>query len=240
MIVLTQLDNILRCLTILVPALNEEAKLETMVNSLLPVARSSLNQFEIILFDDGSTDKTGAIADHLATTNPEIRVIHHNPRQGLGAIFYEGLTESQFDHLTVIPGDNAYNAEGLRPAFQAIGTADLIISYRANSAQTRAVHRVIISSLYARIMSLLFGLKLRDIHSVVIYPVARAKQLKLQLTNYTYQLEILVKLIRNQPTIMQVPVLLNPDTPQNSRSLNWKTFGEVFKLLSHLLFDRPS
>ncbi len=182
----------MRCLTILVPALNEEAKLETMVNSLLPVARSSLNQFEIILFDDGSTDKTGAIADHLATTNPEIRVIHHNPRQGLGAIFYEGL------------------------------------------------NRVIISSLYARIMSLLFGLKLRDIHSVVIYPVARAKQLKLQLTNYTYQLEILVKLIRNQPTIMQVPVLLNPDTPQNSRSLNIKTLGEVFKLLSHLLIDRSS
>ena len=75
-----------KTLTIVVPALNEQEKITDTVTGILPLACFFLEDFEILLFNDGSTDETGSIMDRLATKDDRIKVIHHPLRQGLGAI----------------------------------------------------------------------------------------------------------------------------------------------------------
>ena len=63
-----------RSLTILITALNEERLIELTVVEILKVSRETLDQYEIILVNDGSQDKTGIIMDQLETQNQEIIV----------------------------------------------------------------------------------------------------------------------------------------------------------------------
>ena len=71
-------------LTVVIPALNEEGNVETGVSDILTALGDRFYSYEILIFDDGSTDATGAIADRLAAQNQNIKVIHHEKNRGLG------------------------------------------------------------------------------------------------------------------------------------------------------------
>ena len=53
-------NNKVKALTVVIAALNEQATIGTMVSEIVPVARRVLDDFEILLVDDGSTDRTGS------------------------------------------------------------------------------------------------------------------------------------------------------------------------------------
>ena len=227
----------MRRLTIIVPALNEQDKIALTINELLPVARRILDAFEIILVDDGSTDKTGVIADQLAAQNSEIQVIHNPDRRGVGWAFWEGIARSRYDYLTVVPGDHAYQTEALIPFFEATGTADLVISYRTNQIYTRRLDRAFLSGLYQRLMRLMFGFGLRDFHSTVIYPVTALREMGLRASGYTYQLEALVRLLRLHKSFVEIPVSLNFDR-HSSEALRLKTLFDVARTVWRLKWQQ--
>ena len=72
----------LKGLSVFLPAYNEEKNLEKTVNNVRQNITSVADKWEIIIVDDGSKDSTGKIADHLAKSDWQIRVIHHNPNHG--------------------------------------------------------------------------------------------------------------------------------------------------------------
>lgn len=225
----------MRCLTILIPALNEEQKVALTVREVLAAGRRLLDQFEVILVNDGSTDRTGAIADALALENPEVQVIHNEQRRGVGWAFWEGIARAKFDRLTVVPGDHAYNVDGIERLFSAVGSADLIISYRTNQAHARQRRRAILSALYQRLVGLMFGFRLRDFHSTVVYPVLELRDMGMRTAGYTYQLEVLVKLLRLGMSYVEIPVILNPSGRGTSRALRPKTFFDVLWAIWRLM-----
>jgi dolichol-phosphate mannosyltransferase len=228
----------MRTLSIIVPALNEERRLELTVNEMLGLARSSLDAFEIIIVNDGSQDGTGLIADSLALGNPEVEVIHHSSCQGLGVVFSECIPRARCDNLMLIPGDHAYNTESLAPILQAIGTADVLIGRRTNQTGTRSSLRVFLSRSYNAIMALLFGFKLDDFHGLIIYPLPTLRKIDLRLIGYTFQIEALIKLLRRGHTFLEVPVRLNQEAIGTSRSLRLKTLADVLRIVFHLLWTK--
>lgn len=225
-----------RKLTILIPALNEEKVIELTASSLFTVAQSVLDEVQVIVVNDGSTDSTGAIIDQLALKNPAFVAIHHPQPKGLAYIFQEGVANAKFDYLTSIPGDNAYNAESLKPFFAAVGSADMILGYRTNQWQARKLHRVIISVLYNWLMKLLFLSPVRDFHGPVVSPVTILRTLPP--SNAISQVDFIIKLQRKRLTYRQVPVRLNSDKEGRSRALRWSTFVSVREMLMQLLLKR--
>ncbi len=228
----------MRKLTILIPALNEEENIEYTVNSLFEVAGEVLEEAEVIVVDDGSTDKTGAIIDGISAKNPAVVSIHHSQPKGLGYIFQEGISKAKFDYLTFIPGDNAYNAESLRPFFSAVADADMVLGYRTNQFEARQVHRAAISMLYTWIMKVLFLSPVKDFHGPVIYPVQIVRNI--HLTSTISQVEFIIKLLRKKVSYVQVPVQLNLDKEGRSRALRWRTFVSVLQMVTHLVVDKDS
>jgi len=227
----------LRGLTIVVPALNEEAYIAQTVGELVSAARRVLDAFEIILVDDGSTDMTGKIADELAVKDPEIQVIHNRERRGVGWAFWEGIARSRFEYLTVVPGDHAYQTEALIPFFKAIGTADLVISYRTNQLYTRRLVRAFLSGVYQRLMRLVFGFGLRDFHSTVIYPVNLLRRIGMRSLGYTYQLEALVRLLSLHKSFVEIPVSLNFNR-HSSDAIQLKTLCDVARTIWRLKWQK--
>jgi len=220
--------------TIVVPALNEEAWLGDMVRALLPVLRSTGNPFEIIIVNDGSIDQTGQIADQLATENTEIRVVHYARRQGLGFSFRTGISEAKFDYLILLPGDGAYDAQGLVTLIQAAGSVDLVVGYRTNQLAAREPARVLVSRIFQWSMMLVSGQRLRDFHAACVYPVEKLRKLTIISANYTYQVETLTKLLRQKVTFVERPVLLNPNKLGGSRAVRLSTLLDFAKIVLHL------
>jgi dolichol-phosphate mannosyltransferase len=229
----------MRSLTIFIPALNEEHRLVRTVNELLPLARETLDQFQILIVNDGSTDNTGEIAESLARQSPEISVVHHARPCGVGASFKEVVALAACDYLTLIPGDHACNVASLGPVFEAVGSADFVLGYRINQDEARTITRVIISRTFNRLMGALFNLPLRDFHCLAVYPVRPLRDLNLRAIGYTFQIEAIVTLLRRKHSYRQIPITLNREGHGSSRSLRLKTFSDLLGAFWRLLITKP-
>ena len=70
-------------LSVVVPAYNEEENLSKAVENLLSAVKNKCGDYEILIFNDCSKDKTGVIADKLASKNKKIKAIHNERNRGL-------------------------------------------------------------------------------------------------------------------------------------------------------------
>ncbi len=225
-------------LTIVIPALNEQDKIADTIDGVLPLARELLDDFEIFLIDDGSTDATGAIMDEFAAREPRIIVHHNAERRGVGAGFEYALARAKFDAITLIPGDHAFQNDGIARMFKAAGAADIVITYRDNQSD-RSVNRSIQSHSLRFVLNCLFGFWLSDYHSMIVYPVKWLRQIAVKADGYGYQICALISLLQLGLTHIQVPVSLNAELKGSSRALRLRTYFELVETIVSLLRRVP-
>lgn len=227
-----------RSLTIVVPALNEAEKIADTLRGILPAARDLLDDYEIFLVNDGSTDATGSIMDSFAADDPRITVIHQPQRQGVGAAFDIALKRAKFDFITLVPGDHAFQDDGIARMFKAAGAADIVITYRDNQSE-RSLNRSIQSHSLRFALNCLFGFWLFDYHSMIVYPVKWLRQVPVKSNGYGYQICSLISLLQLGLTHVQVPVSLNAELKGSSRALRLGTYLELGKTILTLLRRVP-
>ena len=227
-----------RTLTIVIPALNEQEKIAETIEGVLPLARDLLDDFEIILIDDGSTDDTGPIMDRFAAEEPRIVVVHHAQRQGVGAGFKSALQRAKFGAITLIPGDHAFQNEGIARMFKAAGAADIVITYRDNQSD-RSLNRSFQSHSLRFLLNCTFGFWLFDYHSMIIYPVKWLRQIPVKADGYGYQICALISLLQLGLSHVQVPVSLNAELKGSSRALRPRTYFELGVTIISLLRRAP-
>src|SRR5689334_12082265 len=98
------------------PAFNEEENIEIAATRMAEVLGSlGLRDWEVIIIDDGSVDRTGEIADRLATEDPEhIRVIHHKPNKGYAQALKSGFTSARCELFFFTDSDNQFDVREIR------------------------------------------------------------------------------------------------------------------------------
>lgn len=149
-------------LSLVLPAYNEEPNIEIVVNEALDQIKDVFEQFEIIVVDDGSKDKTGEIADRLAAEHPDhVRVIHHNPNRGYGAALTTGFKAAKGDYTMFMDSDRQFKPEDLKLFEPYIGKADIIAGYRKK--RNDPFYRFLIGYTFNFIVTVLFSIHLRDI-----------------------------------------------------------------------------
>ncbi|MBU0709043.1 glycosyltransferase family 2 protein [Patescibacteria group bacterium] len=149
-------------LSIFFPAFNEEENLRQTIET----ARSILNKlglanYEIIIINDGSTDRTGEVAEALVNIDPTIRVIHHNKNEGYGAALKTGLYAAKYEWIAFTDADGQYDFSEIQNFLEKSNSADIVIGYRARRADS--LIRKINTRLFNIEMFLLFGLQTKDV-----------------------------------------------------------------------------
>jgi len=148
-------------ISVFVPAYNEEENLKQAVEGVLEAIRKvNPPDYEIIILNAFSSDKTGEIADSLSEENKKIKVIHKKRSHRLGANYMEGVRQASMAYFVLFPGDNENSSESLAKSLEYIGKADIIASYTLNT-QVRSLHRRIVSRLFVYLLNFLFNLKLK-------------------------------------------------------------------------------
>jgi glycosyltransferase involved in cell wall biosynthesis len=202
-------------LTVIVPAWNEEERLATTVEEVVVAAERCLRAYEILIVNDGSTDRTAAVAELLARRYASIRVVHHATNLGVGAAYYTGLSLARHSSLTLVPGDNAFHRSGLETVFALVGSVEMVVSYRANP-RARTPLRRLLSRCCTLGMRLVTGRPIRDAHSLYVFPVGQARQVRRN-NGYGYHIETLSTLLRGGVPYTEVPVRLNPRPDSSSK-----------------------
>jgi glycosyltransferase involved in cell wall biosynthesis len=140
-------------LTVVVMAFNEASNLEEVVREIRAALDRLGQRAEILVVDDGSTDGTGAIADGLSGSVPDVRVLHHAPNGGLGAVYRTGFAQARGDLVTFFPADGQFPASILESFVPAMEGHDMVLGYvprrdslvgRVLSGAERAAYRVLL------------------------------------------------------------------------------------------------
>jgi len=227
-----------RELTIIVPAFNEEKKLRDTILDLIRISDNILEEYEIIIFDDGSSDQTNHIATKLELEFDKVSLVTHDINLGLAASFREGISISKYAYICLIPGDGACSPDSLIPIFGSIGTSELILTNRANQKVARSKLRYLISKSFFYLFKNLFKLNVKDINSLGIYPVERLRNIEIISSNWGFNLEILVKLMRLNTEYKIMDLDLIPEDHIVGSSLNRKFLLDIAKVTGHLLFQK--
>lgn len=117
-------------LSIFFPFWNEEENIEKVVKKAIPVAEKVAKKWEIIMVDDGSSDKTLSIARKLAAQDPRLKVVSHQPNRGYGAALKEGFTHSVYNTVVFTDGDGQFDFSEVYRFIEKIDKADMVIGYR--------------------------------------------------------------------------------------------------------------
>ena len=192
-------------ISVIVAALNEERNIERTVEKVVESANRFFDDFEVLIFDDGSTDRTGEIADRLAVTDDKIRAFHHSRPHNLGGVFRHGLKQAVMNYLILVNGKNDVTTKSLDTIFALHGKADLVVPFIANIGE-RPLSRRIISHAFTFVLNLSFGLRLKYFNESVLHIRENLSGIKIRTDSYAFQAETLIKLIKSGRTYFEVGV----------------------------------
>jgi len=151
----------LPALTFFFPAYNEEESVEAVVREAQQTLPRFADEFEIVVVDDGSQDRTGEIADRLALADPRVRVIHHRPNRGYGGAVRSGLAGARHPYVFFTDGDRQFRLGDLALLIREIDAVDAVVGYRAKRMDPR--RRLVIAWVYKQVIRVLFGGGFRDV-----------------------------------------------------------------------------
>jgi glycosyltransferase involved in cell wall biosynthesis len=144
------------------PARDEELNVEPMVTRALAILPTYADQVEVTIVDDGSSDRTGEIADALATADPRVKVVHHRPGRGYGGAVRAGLVSATQPFIFFTDGDQQFDVADFGRLAAALGPGvDAVLGYRLTLAYGR--WHVLVSRVYNRVIRLLFAGGWRDV-----------------------------------------------------------------------------
>lgn len=224
-----------KSLSIIIPALNEEDNiLKTIEAVYLGLRQNNILDFEILVFNDGSSDKTGELAENAAKLIPGIKIIHHKFPQGPGKSYLEGVQISSKEYVLTVPGDNELEQESVSQIMSALGKSDVVVVYTANQ-EIRTPIRKFFSETYTYINNFLFRLSLPYFNGACLIKRSLLINLQIRDTKFVFMTEILVKLIkRDGHNYITVPMRIKPIERGSSKLFKIKNFISVGKGISNL------
>jgi glycosyltransferase involved in cell wall biosynthesis len=155
-------------LSVVVPAFNEEANLRSSVTLVARKLDELSTSFEIIIVNDGSTDRTHAIAEELAEADTRIRLIDHPCNLGPGSGVFTGIEASRGEFVIFIPADLALDINELHKYIDASRECDLVVGIRSDR-RDYSITRKFVSLVNIALIKLLFGMKERQFNYIHMY-----------------------------------------------------------------------
>ena len=223
-------------LSVVVPALNEQNNIVPTLETLEQALQKSVEDYEIIVINDGSTDRTGELAQEYANSHQDVRIISNQKNIGLGSSYKRGIQEATKDLYVYIPADNTWPYESLLELFGSIGKGDVITSYASNP-ESRHFLRRIVSYLYTLTMNILFCQKMKYFNGLTIYPVNTLRTINIQSTGFGFQAEILLKTIFQKLSVIELCLPIDDRTAGSSKAVNLKNIISVLCTITGLFFQ---
>lgn len=222
-------------LSIIVPCYNEEGNVRATVQDIVDSIEGAVADYEILIFNDASQDRTGEIIDELAKGNPRIQGYHHRENLGLGATYYRGVELATKEYVMSVFGDNEVTKESLHFLFQQVGKADILIPYLTNH-DIRPWHRQLLSWGFGTIINALTRRRIRYYNGPAIHRRENLLNLPTRNAGFAYMAEILTVMLNGGTSYLEVPYQMRTRSYGSSSALRFRnclsvsaTIASIFK-----------
>jgi len=231
-------ETVVRSLTVFFPFYNEAANIERVTRQAIEtLARLGLD-WEIILVDDGSRDRTGELADQLAAADPRIRAVHHRPNRGYGGALQSGFRNATKDWVFYTDGDGQFDFEQIELLLPLAGRYDIVNGYRLNR-QDSPIRRLN-AFCWGLLVKALLRFRARDVDSAFkLYRAEIFRHIDMKSNGALIDAEILARANRAGYTIGHVGVrhlqrVAGQQTGANPRVI-LRAFAELVRLRRDIL-----
>ena len=224
-------------LSVFFPCYNEQDNVERTTRTALDALATITTDYEVIIVNDGSRDRTKEIADRLAADHPQVRAIHHAVNQGYGARVQTGFLAARKEWVFYTDGDGQFDFREIPLVLNLLDRFDIVSAYRLNR-QDPLMRRVNAWN-WTMLCNFLLGTRLRDIDCAFkIYPRRLFDEIEMRSEGALIDAEILAKANRLGYSIGQVGVHHYPRTAGTQTGASLKViaraFKELFKLRRHI------
>ena len=233
-------------LSILIPAFQEEATIEEILRRVAAVDTESLGfDKEVIVCDDGSKDRTHALAVAFAAREPRVRVVRHEVNQGKGAAIRTALDAARGEYVLIQDADLEYEVTDYPALLAEVRKgADVVYGSRflTNPRPTgMRTSNYVANRILTVTANLLYGLSITD--EATCFKVFRTellRQLHLECTGFEFCPEVTAKLGRRKIRIAEVPIAYTARAIEEGKKVRWTDGVEAMWVLVKHRFGRPA
>lgn len=231
-------------LTVFFPMWNEEQYVERSIASAHEacealVREGEIGDYELLIVDDASTDRTPQIADRLAAGDRRVRVIHHPKNRKLGGSIKTGFGNARGDLVLYTDADLPVDMDELRKACRIMRhyEADIVSAYRFDRTG-EGFGRIGYSFVYNLLVRAVFGVKVRDVNFA--FKLCRRRifdHVKLESEGSFIDAELVVRATRYGYKLVQFGVDYFPRTRGTSTLSSTGVIVKILKEMRELRHD---
>ena len=196
------------CLSVVIPAYNEEATLDDVVRKVLRLE----HLLEIVVVDDCSSDRTGTVAHALAAEDARVRVVRHERNRGKTEALKTGFAQTTGEIVIVQDADLEYDPaeipEVIRPILR--GQADVVYGSRflvRRAARVLYFYHYLANKGLTFFSNLLTNINLTDVETG--YKAFRGdiiRQMTITSSGFGFEIEVTAKVAKLKCAVYEVPI----------------------------------
>lgn len=222
-------------ISVFFPAYNDAPSLPALIGKAFAVLEASGRDYEVIVVNDGSQDRTGEVLEELrAKHGPRLRIVTHKVNRGYGGALRSGFAAATKDLVFYTDGDGQYDVGELPKLLQAMGPdVGLVNGYKLERNDPR--HRILIGHLYNKFARFIFGIRIRDVDCD--FRLVRrdlVEQVQLTATSGVICVELVRKLELTGCNVVEIGVHHYPRLHGRSQFFRVKSLATTFYQLCRL------
>ena len=217
-------------LSVVLPAYNEEAVIATTVVNAIHVLNKIVEDFEVLVVNDGSSDKTGEIVAAIVVKDPRVRLITHQVNQGAGAALVSGFVQASKTYTFYMDSDGQFDISDLNWLLPHLGEYDGVFGYRLDRQDSWM--RKINAWGWNQLVRAVFRMQIRDIDCAFkIFRTEYFRQVVLEARGAVLLTEVVYKFTRSGYQYTQIPVQHLPREAGKATGAKLSVIARAFKEL---------
>ena len=220
----------MKSLSVVFPAFNEEANIRGVVEDAYRTVPKLASNFEVIVVNDGSKDRTGEICNRLVEELPNVRVVHHPRNYGYGAALKSGIRLARHDLIFFTDADGQFDLREVASLLEQAHAYDVVAGYRARRQDPP--HRLLFAWGWNILVRLVLGIRIRDIDCAFkVFNRRVFDKVQINSVGAMVNTEIFAQISRFGMTVKEVPVSHFPRRHGQPTGGNFAVITKAFREL---------
>ena len=217
-------------ISVFLPSHNEEPNVERVVRGFLAELPRVADDYEVIVVNDGSTDKTGTIADRLASENSRVRVVHHEKNRGYGGAVISGIRAARQPYVVLADGDGQFDPKEVESLAAYVPEYDVVVGKRIRRADH--LMRRINGKAWTMLVRIVLGIEISDIDcGFKLFKREFLDGMELRAHGAMISTELMARVVGRGAKIKEVGVHHLPRLAGEQSGANVKVIARAFKEL---------
>lgn len=215
-----------------IPAYNDETTIARLIQDTDCLLKEISSDYEIVVINDGSKDKSLAVVQELAKKNKNIRLINHEINQGYGRTIKELYLAGTKELVFSLPGDYQFAPKELLTMAEGLRKHDFVIGHRVK--RNDPPRRKLQSAIYNMMLRIFYGCSYKDVNSIKLFRREVLDRITLESDTPFVDAELCIRAYRAGFRVVEIPIEHLPRLSQGASggkfSVIWDTFSDLIRM----------